>query len=143
VNHLVCVLQCVNSADLQDLANSAERTAQAVQQNITNAGIKAENIIKSANAQASQLIGSTLTAIQQMAQDVGNKIKSLVQAGRNFQTCVSEQSEAVRRIVPVAGMTANLIMYRPRLRRLIGQSRRYLRHHSKVTVFSFQFDPMR
>jgi hypothetical protein len=107
ISQLVCVLQCVKSADLQALANSAERTAQAVQQNITNAGIKAENVIKSANTLASQLIGSTLTTIQQMAQDVGNKIKSLVQTGRNFRTCVSEQSEAVRRIVPVAGMTTN------------------------------------
>ncbi|XP_023726585.1 uncharacterized protein LOC111874934 [Cryptotermes secundus] len=96
-------LQCVKCADLQGLANSAQRTAQVVEQSITNASIAAENVLKSANTQASQLIDSTLTRIRQMAEDVGNKIKSLVQAGRNFQTCVSEQSEAVRSLVPVAG----------------------------------------
>jgi hypothetical protein len=135
VNHLLCVLQCVNSADLQDLASSADRTAQALQQNITNAVIKAGNALKSANAQASQLVDSTLTAIQQMAQNVGNRIKSLVQAGRNFRTCVSEQSEAVRRIVPVAGTAENLALYESCVTRLIRQPSRYLRHHSEVTTF--------
>jgi F0F1-type ATP synthase membrane subunit b/b' len=94
----------------------AEKTAQAVQQNITNAAIKAENVIKSANTQASQLIGSTLTTIQQMAQDVGNRIQALVQTGRNIRACVSEQSDAVRRVLPVAGMTASLALHKLSLR---------------------------
>jgi vacuolar-type H+-ATPase subunit H len=96
-------LQCVQSADLQGAVDVARTAVKALQQRIADADIKAQSIVQNASLQASQVLGSTLTALQHMAQDVIEKIKLYVQTGRNIQTCITGQSEAARRVVTLAG----------------------------------------
>jgi hypothetical protein len=88
---------------VDDEVNSARTRAQAVQQSIANAEIKAQNLAKNATFLASQVTDSTLRTILQMVQEVTEKIKSFVQTRRNIQMCVAEQSEAAKTVVTLAG----------------------------------------